>query len=250
VREEHATYRARLAAIYDSIYSFKNYAQESDYVWESIRRLAPGARTLLETACGSGRFLEHLRRHADVEGLDLSPEMLALAAKRVPGVDLHQGDMADFDLGRSYDAVCCLFRSIAYVRTKERLGSAIRCMARHLNVGGVLLVEPFFTPDNFHVGRITLNRYEDEHQKVSWMYSSRRRGLIGCFDIHYLVGNAEGVEHFSETHELGLFTGNDFAAAFAEAGLQMVRDESGPGPTGLYLGVREEPAVSLAFTES
>jgi SAM-dependent methyltransferase len=230
-------YKVGLADIYDAIYHAKDYEREASFVAAAVRTLVPDASTLLETACGTGRFLQHLSRHFSVEGQDLSTEMLARAATRLPRVPLHQGDMMDFDLGRTYDAVCCLFRSIAYTRTAEGFSRAVHCMARHVAPGGVLVIEPFFSPEEFYVGKVTLNEYSDERKKIAWMYTSEREGQLGIFDIHYLVGQADGVRHFSERHELGLFTHAQYEEAFDRAGLRLVRDE-GPGATGLYIGVR------------
>jgi ubiquinone/menaquinone biosynthesis C-methylase UbiE len=232
-------YNVKLADIYDAIYHFKDYESDARQVADVIRRFAPDAHTLLETACGTGRFLQHLSDQFDVQGLDLSGEMLARAAARVPGVALHTADMCRFDLGKSYDAVCCLFRSIAYTRTVEGFRQSVQCMAAHLNRGGVLLIEPFFAPENFHVGKVTLNEYSSEALKVAWMYTSERRGTVGVFETHYLVGTAHGVKHFTERHELGLFSPQDYDSAFAAAGLRTIRHDDGPGATGLYIGVRD-----------
>ena len=43
------------AELYDAIYHFKNYQRESERLRNLIDRLVPGARTLLDVACGTGR---------------------------------------------------------------------------------------------------------------------------------------------------------------------------------------------------
>ena len=77
--------------------------------------------TLLDVACGTGRHLEYFVREASCVGLDIEPGLLAVAGRRCPGVELVPGDMTDFELGRTFDAVTCLFSSIGYVRTVEGL---------------------------------------------------------------------------------------------------------------------------------
>ena len=54
--------------------------------------------------------------------------------------------------------------------------------------------------------------------------------------VNSLVGTPAGVDHFVEDHELGLFTRDDFAAAFDAAGLRLEYDPIGPGGVGLYIG--------------
>lgn len=227
-----------LAEIYDSIYHFRDYRKDAGYVIELIKREMPTAQTVLETACGTGLYLEQLQQHFGVEGLDLSPQMLARARDRLKDVPLHQGDMRSFDLDRRYDVVCCLFRSIAFVKTREGLIDAIGAMARHVAPGGLLLVEPFFTPEAYWVDRVTLNDVKSDQLKIAWMYVSEREGLVARQMNHFLVGTPAGVRHITELHELGLFTPKDFDDAFRAAGLPLQYDSQGPTGIGMYWGAR------------
>src|SRR4051812_24592288 len=112
---------SRSARIYDAIYaSIRDYPLEAAVLDRLIRERRPGARTLLDVACGTGAHLEHLTAY-EAEGLDVDPQMLAIARERLPNVSLHEGDMTDFDLGKRFEAVVCMFSSIGYVRTEERL---------------------------------------------------------------------------------------------------------------------------------
>jgi SAM-dependent methyltransferase len=227
---------SRLAEIYDTIYQFKDYTHDVGYVLEAIRSRVPDARTLLDVACGTGNHVQGLSSAYAVEGLDLSAAMLERAKAKHPSTRFHQGNMAGFDLGRKFDVVCCLFRSIAYVSTPDNLRNAIASMARHMNEGGLLLVEPFFRPDTYWSGRVTMNQVDRPDLKIAWMYVSERRGDIGIMNTHYLVGRPAGVEHFTEVHEMGLFSRDDYASAFQSAGLELEYDEVGPSRVGFYLG--------------
>lgn len=230
-------YSGNLAEIYDAAYCFHDYRSDADYLLSVIRQRHPGAHTLLETAAGTGRYLELLRPHFEsVAGLDLSESMLALAHRRVPDAALHVGDMSGFDLHRTFDVVCCLFRSIAYSRSRDRFQSAIQAMARHLAPGGLLLIEPFFTPESYWVDRVTLNEYQRDDLKIAWMYLSEKDGQLARLRMHFLVGSPLGVEHFEEVHELGLFGPEDYQHAFAAAGLVLEHDPRGPSGLGLYIG--------------
>jgi SAM-dependent methyltransferase len=192
---------------------------------------------LLETACGTGRFLEYFAKHFRVEGHDLSPQMRERAARRLPGVPLHLGDMVELSLPSRYDVVCCLFRSIAYVRTLGRFEQTVTRMADHLTPGGLVVIEPFFTPNTFWDAHVVLNEFQGEDMKVAWMSVSEKRSQrLGAFHIHCLVGTPRGVRHFEEVHELGLFAFEDYATAFARAGLELIQDAVGPTGIGLYLG--------------
>ena len=166
----------RSARVYDALNARKDYRQATRTLMQIVRHAVPDARSLLDVGCGTGRHLEHLRGRLDVEGLDLSRQMLAIARKRSPGVRFRQGTLVDFDLHRRFDVVTCLFGSIGYAKTLEGLRKAVRCMAHHLRPDGVLIVEPWVTPGRFITGRVVFDRVDDGDLKVARMYVTKRKG--------------------------------------------------------------------------
>ena len=127
------------ARYYDAIYGFKDYAAEATAVSARIRAHKPDAATLLDVACGTGAHLVHFAREYRVEGVDLSEEQLAVARARLPGVELHQGDMATFDLGRTFDAVF-IHDSSAHMLTHKDLKAAMKTAFMHCRPGGGALI--------------------------------------------------------------------------------------------------------------
>ena len=226
---------SRSARIYDAIYaSVRDYPREAAALDRLIQERRPGARTLLDVACGTGAHLEHLKDY-ELEGLDLDPEMLAVARERLPDVVFHEGDMVGFDLDRRFDAVVCMFSSIGYVRTEKRLRSAIASMGRHLEPGGVLVVEPWLSPADWldrHIGAVFVDEPE---LKIARMNASQREGNVSIIEFEYLVGTPDGIERFTETHELGLLTVEEHLGAFRAAGLEADHDPEGPMGRGLYV---------------
>lgn len=221
----------KTAQHYDLLYEKglgKDYAAEAAMVAE----LVPGATTLLDVACGTGLHLQHLSKRFDCTGVDLDEGMLAVARARCPGMPLHAADMANFDLGQKFDAVVCLFSSIGYVRTEERLRSAVAAMARHLAPGGTLLVEPWITTDAWKPGHVHMITAEDGDVKAC-RASTSVAAVDGCsaIEFHYLIATPGGVEHLTETHTLGLFTWDQYRTAFEDAGLETTIDKTG-GPMG------------------
>ena len=98
----------------------------------------------LELAVGSGRIALPLSAAGvRVTGIDLSPDMLAVLRRRPGGeaVEAHQGDMTTTGLGRRFPLVSLVFNSIFNLLTQD---DQVRCFenaARHLDAGGVFLVE-------------------------------------------------------------------------------------------------------------
>lgn len=228
------------ASVYDAIYDRVDYAGHAAAVDAVIRANRLDARSLLDVACGTGRHLQVLRsRYDHVEGLDVDPALVEIARERNPGVPIHLGDMTGFDLGRHFDAVTCLFSSIGYAHTFERLGAAIATMASHLTRGGILVVEPWFAPQAWEWGRLDLTTVDLPGLKVA--RTSRSAAVeagVSRVIFDYLVATPGGVEHFTEVHDLGLFTADDYLAAAGAAGLEAVFDPEGPMGRGLLVGRR------------
>jgi SAM-dependent methyltransferase len=229
---------ARSARYYDAIYGFKDYAAEAAAVSARIRDRKPDAATLLDVACGTGAHLVHFARSFRVAGIDLSEEQLAVARIRMPDAELHQGDMTTFDLGERFDAVTCLFSSIGYAgSTVDRLDAAIARMAAHLTPGGVLVVEPWLTPERFEDGHLSTLFVDEPDIAIARMAISHKEDRRSWFDMEHLVGTTDGIEHFTEHQDLGLFTVEEHVAAFERAGLAVEHDPEGPIGRGLYVGV-------------
>ena len=192
----------------------------------------------MDVACGTGIHADLLGKHYQVEGLDIDPYMLKEARKNHPDIRFHQGDMADFDLGSQFDIIICLFSAIGYAKTKARLNKAIKTMAHHLAPGGVLLIEPWFTPEQWNTGSVFTTLSTKPESKVFRMSHSTKRGNVSIVEFQYLIGTLKGIEHTSEILELGLFTEQEYMEAFRKAGLKVIHDPKGLDGRGLYIGIK------------
>ena len=229
----------RYAQYYDSIYSFKNYRKESNKLVEFIRKYKRSSgKDLLDVACGTGNHIAFLKKRYHVQGLDISPQMLEIAREKNPEITFHQGDMTNFQLARQFDAVTCLFSAIGHVRSRQRLERAIRRMVAHLKPGGLLLVEPWITPNQWRSGRLDANFVNESALKLARINISGRKGRLSVMNLQYLVGTPRKIEHFVERVEMMLFTGQEYLNAFRRAGLTTIFDKKGLMGRGLYLGIK------------
>jgi SAM-dependent methyltransferase len=220
----------RSAQIYDLLYvgaGIKDYGAEAVELRRIIQDACPNAHSLLDVACGTGAHLVELRRWYTVEGADLSPAMLSVARSRLGDAPLHVADMRTLNLGRSFDAVICLFSSIGYVTDPAEMRSAIGRLASHVAPDGVLILDGWIRPEDWHGdyrGEPDIAR--DDDVMVVRLAFSRLAGNITELDMHHLVHTKAGIEYFSEAHRLALTPTADYVAAVESAGLsaRVIRD--------------------------
>ncbi len=231
---------AKSAELYDVIYAWKDYSAESLKLTRIIEqhKQSPGIR-LLDVACGTGAHLPYLRPTLTVEGLDLDPGLLEVARRRNPGIPFHLGDMTHLTLGRKFDVVTCLFSAIGYVKTLPRLRDAVLNISNHLETGGVAIIEPWLMPDVYEVGGVYATFVDKPDLKIARMNISAIEDGLSILDFHYMVATPEGIEYFSERHELGLFSHEDYMQALEASGLSVTHDPEGLTGRGLYIGVRK-----------
>jgi SAM-dependent methyltransferase len=129
----------RFAAFYDEV--MDDPAPRAARVLEAIARYRPGAASLLELGCGTGSILQRLTGVPTLVGLDLSPEMLAVAGTKAPGAELLEGDLTSFSLGRTFDVIICVFDTLNHLLTFDAWLSAFDSVAAHLAPGGLFVFD-------------------------------------------------------------------------------------------------------------
>jgi SAM-dependent methyltransferase len=129
----------KLDRFYDA--AMGDRTEMASYIHRLIRQHKPKARTLLELACGTGAILKILAKYYDVAGFDLSPQMLAIARKKLPNVRFYRKDMVRFELATKFDVIICVFDSINHVLKFTDWQKIFRNAARHLEEDGLFLFD-------------------------------------------------------------------------------------------------------------
>ena len=232
------------AHIYDAhLKQYLDYSAACEKIHDFIQQYNPSAKTLLDVACGTGKHLESLQKNYHVEGLDISPYMLKIARDRCPNIPLHEESMINFKLDKKFDVITCLYASVAMVKTLDNVKKAIACMARHLTDGGILLIEPWVSPEKLWVDKLIVNLTDESELKIAVMYIIKREGRLSVFDCHYLVGKPQGIEYFIDREEVGLFTHEEYTEALETAGLTVSYYDTNLFPNkkyGLYIGLNDK----------
>ncbi|WP_245788335.1 class I SAM-dependent DNA methyltransferase [Amycolatopsis marina] len=238
-------YDSDIADIWDAVYRGRgrNYLTEAEGVAELIRQRQPAAASLLDVACGTGAHLScFTTMFENVEGVELSEGMLAAGRAEWPTLNLHQGDMRTFDLGRRFDAVTCLFSSIGHAATTDELDRTVNRFVDHLNPGGVVVIEPWWFPETFIDGYVTGDVVHDAGRVIGRVSHSTREAGASRVSVHFLVADAEkGIQYFTEELIITLFSREEYEQAISRAGCIVEFVESGPRGRGFFVGHRASP---------
>jgi SAM-dependent methyltransferase len=120
---------------------FNEGGEEIDY----FRRYVEAGQPALDVACGTGRLLlPYLRAGLDVDGCDISEDMLALcreaAARESLTPALYAQAMHELDLPRRYRTIF-VCGGLGLGSSREQDLEALRRLHEHLEPGGVLLLD-------------------------------------------------------------------------------------------------------------
>ena len=236
------------AELYDIAFDW-DIGDEADWL---VERLA--AASVLEPGCGSGRMLEALaNRGTEVVGLDLSPELVAIARSRLGTAgDVVEGDMTDFDLGRTFHGAVCPINTLLHL-TPDELALHLRCVVRHLQPYSRYLVQVgLLDPDQREplAGSHWEASRGEVGLRVSWV--DEEIDLVGGLSrqrssIEVLTGPRAG-EVVEEIHEMTAWIPATWAAAIEASQFEEVATYDG-GRKGQWPHVGPDATGGLLWHE-
>jgi len=188
--------------LYDAIYRYKNYQQEAENIIRTLAELGHDSGSLLELACGTGRYLEYFKKY-DRFGIDLCDESLMYASLRNPSAQFKTLDMMDIRKGSSpfqedqFDVIIGLFGAIGYIQP-ERLASCLKNWLSLLKPNGIMILEPWhFEPEE--------GEYKQLYSSAELMVQRKAKVTIEKgwtnMDFTFAVDHANGKKDILKSQE-------------------------------------------------
>jgi ubiquinone/menaquinone biosynthesis C-methylase UbiE len=135
-------YRGMIASSWDLLRGDTSNYPDRGFFRDLIKRNGEPA---LIVGCGTGRLLlEYLADGIDVEGVDVSPEMLAICQRKADqeylAVKLYTQSMEMLDLPRRYRTIAVPSASFQLVTEMDHAMRALVRFHQHLQPGGILVI--------------------------------------------------------------------------------------------------------------
>jgi SAM-dependent methyltransferase len=217
----------RYAEWYDAFNQAKNYDAEVQYLLRIVAEVASPPRRWLDIGSGTGHHAAALAaRGIDVDGVELSPAMVARARRVHPHIRFHLGSAQEMRLEGNRDVVSMLFHVVNYQTSDSMVGAAFEGVAAHLAREGVLLLD-FWNSDAVRADppvrrvraalidgrplfRISTPRENRDSRRVDVLYEFRWDSPAGQ------------LEH-QELHAIRHFTGNELESFLENAGMTVAK---------------------------
>jgi SAM-dependent methyltransferase len=170
-----------------------NWADRSFY----LKIIGTFGQPVLDVGCGTGRLLlDYLAQGIDIDGLDNSPEMLALCRQKAAALGLapalYEQSFATASLPRRYRTILIPSSTIQLITEPAMVQQALRRLSSHLLPGGVV-VASFMTLWNV-----------DDPLSMEWEQSAVRAADGATFRRRSRSWHAAGsdLEHTEDHYQL------------------------------------------------
>lgn len=241
---------------YDALYLAKDYAAECDLIEHAFGRYDASPSSVLDIGCGTGgHVLELAGRGFDCTGVDLSPAMLELAARKAQSRSfVHQprwinGNAAAFAANSEFDAAIMMFAVVSYLTSNDAVRAGLANIRRHLKPGGLFICDFWYGP------AVLIVRPEDRVRVIENGEGKSIRAASTVLDTFnqtadvsfrlWTASAAAGLAETVETHTMRYFFPQEFKLLLEGAGFESLSLTEFPS-LAAPLGDQSWNALSIA----
>lgn len=215
-----------LAEFYDQLTTDVPYQHWADYIEKQFSRQNVPVHTIVELGCGTGTLAAILAgRGYQVTAVDLSPEMLSVAAEKCGGLDVQLvcQDMSRLAVPAQTDAVICCLDSLNYVTRPDQVQRTFQRVFESLKPGGIFLFD-VKTPLALEGadGQVYIDENEELYCVWRGEYDKRRRICGYGIDLFVLQDDGSWWRD-GEYHQEYAYTMEELTGWLGEAGFRQIK---------------------------
>lgn len=210
------------AKLYDGLMYDAPYEKWTDFIQKKLS----GAREIVELGCGTGQATLALSEKFSVTALDLSEDMLEIAARKLRAagrcVKLIHADMTAFSLHRPVDAAVCVCDGINCLLTPRDVKRAFANIHKNIKPGGWFI---FDISSEYKLTAMDGQLYSEDNDDITylWRNSFEAETRLLTMDIAFFV--AEDPTHyvrFDEEHVQRAHRQEEIALWLKQTGFQVL----------------------------
>ncbi|MBE7171199.1 MAG: class I SAM-dependent methyltransferase [Williamsia sp.] len=225
---------------YELLTPLHGYEEEALAYHAVFQQSGEPPHTILELGSGAGHNAFFMKQWYKLTLSDLSDDMLRISKRVNPDCEHHLGDMKTLRLGKTFDAVF-IHDAIMYMVSEEELRQALQTAAVHCKRGGLILVSPDHTRENFESSTDHGGEDGKDNQSLrylSWTYDPDPSDETYTVDYAYMLRDRKGeIRLIHDRHIEGLFPEKTWLALLQEVGFDAKPIADSFGRTN-FLGVK------------
>lgn len=211
-----------LAESYDRLTNDVDYDAVVDFYFSILNREGISPKTAVDLACGTGSVTVRLAdRGIRTVGVDLSEEMLCIAASKIEGMENPPvfvcQNLAEFRLPKGVDLAVCALDSLDYITDPEDCQKAIKRIYKALNPGGCFIFD-VNTPLKLRTmdGEVFLD--EDDDVYCVWRGEFDEKTNICTYGMDIFQRRGQHWERSCEIHEEYAYSQEQLTQFLKDAG--------------------------------
>lgn len=238
---------SEFSKVYDNMMSYVDYE-----LWvELIEKYIPKEKysNILELGCGTGEVTLRLYRDGyNVEGIDLSEEMLTLAKNKTDmfgyPIEFYHMNMLDIEYQDEFDGIISIFDTVNHLKSLEELDRLFEAVSKSLKRKGIfffdvvsremlneMFVDGIFADDREDLTILWEHYYEEETRldHITTSFFIRKEGNI--------------YERIDEHHEKMIFTHDGILESASKYGMKVLKVEENDeiaGVRSIYILEKED----------
>ncbi len=218
---------------YDLIYSEKSYEDEIEYIHKLINESSKHVMDILDLGCGTGKHADLLcDKGYRIHGVDLSDEMLKIAADRRKGKEdkltFTNSNIQELSLNKKFDVVVSLFHVMSYQTTNNELIKTFEVVKDHLKKGGIFIFDFWYGPavlTDLPTNRV--KRIENKNIKVTRIAEPFLNAQKNLVDVNYDVfiedKKTNEIKKKKELHKMRYLFDNELDIILSKIGLNVLQ---------------------------
>lgn len=212
-----------LAYLYDELMNHIDYKKITDYIEKIFSKNKMQVKNILDLGCGTGTIsFEFAKRGYQVTGIDISTDMLDVAAQKSNGKVMYLcQDMTSLELKGSYDAFICMFDCLNYVINFNDLKKVFKSVAKYLKKDGIFIFDINTRHKLSHTLGYNTFTFSEDGLSYIWENEYDSKNKQCNFYLTFFVKEGELFRKYEEHHIERAYTIEQIEKAVNQADLKV-----------------------------